>query len=57
MAKTAIMVMSLAGVFLLGTACAKLFTRTSEPAAQSGVEACAGLSGQAKVDCEQHQGH
>jgi hypothetical protein len=38
-------------VFLAGTACFGLFTRqdTSE---SSRFEECAGLSGQAKVDCE-----
>jgi hypothetical protein len=49
------MMLGLAGVFAAGTACFGLFTRT-DPSAESSVEACAGLSGQAKADCErQHQ--
>lgn len=55
MTKTILMVTALGGVFLLGTACAGLFTKTSEQSDPSKVQACAGLSGQAKLDCEQRQ--
>lgn len=57
MTKTILMAAALGGVFLLGTACAGLFTKTSDRSAPSAVEACAGLSGQAKADCEQRQAH
>lgn len=50
--KTLSMLLGLAGVFLAGTACFGLFTRT-DSSARSTVEECAGLEGQAKVDCEQ----
>lgn len=52
MKKTMLMVLGLAGVFAAGTACFGLFTRTDKAAADGAAE-CAGLSGQAKVDCEQ----
>ena len=54
MTRTIVMVLAFGGVFLLGTACAGLFTKT-DPAAASKFEACAGLSGQARTDCEQRQ--
>ena len=54
MTRTTVMVAAFGGVFLLGTACAGLFTKT-DPGAASKVEACAGLSGQARTDCEQRQ--
>lgn len=54
MTKTTLMILSLAGVFLFGTACFGLFG-SSKPAAPSAVAECAGLSGQARVDCEQKQ--
>lgn len=50
--KTMSMLLGLAGVFAAGTACFGLFTRT-DSSAESNVAACAGLSGQAKADCEQ----
>ena len=52
--KTVLMLIGLGGVLALGTACFGLFTR--EPAAETEVEACAGLSGQAKIDCEKRHG-
>jgi hypothetical protein len=55
MTKTILMLTALGGVFLLGTACAGLFTKTSDQSESSKVAACAGLSGQAKVECEQRQ--
>ena len=51
--KTLVMLFALAGVFAAGTACFGLFSK--DPAAQTTAEECAGLSGQAKVDCEQRQ--
>ena len=54
MTRTIVMVAAFGGVFLLGTACAGLFTKT-DPGAASKVEACAGLSGQGRTDCEQRQ--
>ena len=54
MTRTVVVVLAFGGVFLLGTACAGLFTKT-DPAAASKFEACAGLSGQARTDCEQRQ--
>lgn len=53
--KTLAMLLGLAGVFLAGTACFGLFTGT-DSSARSPVEECAGLAGQAKVDCEQRHG-
>ncbi len=52
--KTVSMLLGLAGVFAAGTACFGLFTRT-EPS-ESTIEECAGLSGQAKADCERRHG-
>lgn len=54
MTKTILMLVGLAAVFAAGTACFGIFTRTDSSEA-SRVEACAGLSGQAKIDCEQRQ--
>lgn len=53
MAKRVVMLAALGSIFLLGTACFGLFTKSSDSSTPSNVEACAGLSGQAKVDCEQ----
>jgi hypothetical protein len=56
MTKTIMMLAGLAGVFAAGTACFGLFSSGSERPPQGQVEECAGLSGQAKVDCERrHQ--
>jgi hypothetical protein len=54
MTKTILMLLGLAAVFAAGTACFGIFTR-SDSSEASLVEACAGLSGQAKVDCEHRQ--
>ena len=54
MIKTTVMLLGLAAVFAAGVACFGLFTRT-DPSAQTQSEACAGLSGQAKIDCEKRQ--
>ncbi len=53
--KTIAMLIGLAGVFAVIVACAGMFSK-SPPPAETQVEACAGLSGQAKIDCEQRQG-
>ncbi len=50
--QTMLMALGLAGVFLLGTACFGLLSR-DEPATDAEVPECAGLSGQARIDCEQ----
>ena len=50
MIKRTTMLLALAGVFVAGTACFGLFTTKHEPAKDA---ECAGLSGQAGVDCEQ----
>jgi hypothetical protein len=53
--KTTIMLIGMAAAFAAMTACFGLFSK-SPPPAESTVEACAGLSGQAKIDCERRQG-
>ena len=53
--KTLVMLVGLAAAFAAITACFGLFSKDPEPA-KTQVEACAGLSGQAKIDCEQRQG-
>lgn len=50
--KTPLMVLALAAVFAAGTACFGLFVPRSDPDPASTVEACEGLEGEAKVDCE-----
>lgn len=54
--KTFVMLIGLAAAFAAITACFGMFSK-SPPPAESQVEACAGLSGQAKIDCEKRQGH
>lgn len=51
-AKNLVMLAALAVVLGLGTACYRLFVGSSEPAREAEIEECAGLSGQAKIDCE-----
>ncbi len=53
--KTIEMLIGLAAAFAVMTACFGMFSK-SPPPAETRVEACAGLSGQAKIDCEQRQG-
>jgi len=54
--KRMLMLLALAAVFLAGTACFGLSTTKHEPAKDADIAECAGLSGQARVDCEQrHQ--
>jgi hypothetical protein len=55
MTKTIVMLLGLAGIFLAGTACFGLFTSRDDRAA-SPVAACAGLEGQARLDCERRHG-
>jgi hypothetical protein len=55
MTKTIVMLVGLGGVFAAGIACMGLFAPQSDRSEPSRVEACAGLSGQAKIDCEQRQ--
>ena len=56
MIKRMLMLLALAAVFLAGTACFGLSTTKHEPAKDADIAECAGLSGQARVDCEQrHQ--
>lgn len=52
MIKTTLMALALGGVFLLGTACFGLLDR-SKPAQEAEIAECAGLAGQARIDCEQ----
>jgi len=56
MAKNVLMLAALASVLALGTACFRLLTAKDEKAASSS-EACAGLSGTAKTECEQRHGN
>ena len=54
--KNVLMALSLAGVFLFGTACFGWLMR-KEPATDAPIPECAGLSGQARIDCEaRHRG-
>lgn len=53
--KTVAMLIGLASVFAVIVACSGMFSK-SPPPAETQVEACAGLSGQAKIDCEKRQG-
>lgn len=58
--KTAVMLLGLAAIFASGVACAKIFDsitgRSNEAAvpaaAPGGTDPCAGLTGQARTDCE-----
>lgn len=55
--KTTVMLLGLAAVFASGLACAKIFDsvsgRKDEAAVPVAATPCAGLTGQAKADCEQ----
>jgi hypothetical protein len=50
--KTTLMLGGLAAVFLFGTACFGLFATKRTPATEAASPACAGLDGQARIDCE-----
>ena len=56
MIKRTTMRLALAGVFLAGTACFGLFATKHGPSKDAEIAECAGLSGQARVDCEQRHG-
>ena len=56
MFRNIVMLIALAGAFAAITACFGMFSK-SPPSDDTTVEACAGLSGQAKADCEQRQAH
>jgi hypothetical protein len=51
-AKNLVLLTALAAVLALGTACFGLFAGDREPATEAESEECAGLSGQARIDCE-----
>jgi len=53
--KTVLMLAGLGAAFVAITACSGMFSKNPPPA-ETQVEACAGLSGQAKIDCEQRHG-
>jgi hypothetical protein len=46
------MITALAISIGFGTACFRLLAGSSEPAREADIPECAGLSGQAKIDCE-----
>jgi hypothetical protein len=54
--KTMLMLAGLAGVLAFGTACFGLFSAPEPAPAKSTVAACAGLAGQALIDCERRHG-
>jgi hypothetical protein len=51
-AKSLVMLSALATVVALGTACFGMFGGGKQPAEDAEIAACAGLSGQARIDCE-----
>jgi hypothetical protein len=50
--KTIVMLTAFAIVLGAGTACYKRLAGSDEPAKEAEIAACAGLSGQAKIECE-----
>ena len=56
MIKTTIMLIGLATAVAAGTACFGLFSSSKSEPEETQIEACAGLSGQAKIDCEKRHG-
>jgi hypothetical protein len=50
--KNLVMITTLAILLGLGTACFRLLAGSSEPAKEAEIPECAGLGGQAKIDCE-----
>lgn len=50
--KDLVMITALAVAVGLGTACFGLFGDSSRPAKEAEIPECAGLSGQARIDCE-----
>jgi hypothetical protein len=54
--KDFVMLVALAAVLAAGTACFRLFAGSGDSPKEAEIQACAGLSGQARTDCEkQHQ--
>ena len=54
--KDLVMIAALAIVLGFGAACFGLFGDSSQPAKEAEIPECAGLSGQARIDCEaQHK--
>ena len=51
--KTVVMLTALATVLGAGTACFRMFAGSDEAAQDAAIAECAGLSGQARVDCEE----
>jgi uncharacterized membrane protein len=47
-----LMLTALAAVLAVGTACFRLLAGSEEPAQEAEIAECAGLSGQARIDCE-----
>lgn len=55
-AKNLLMLSALAILLGFGTACFGLFSESKKPAKEAEIPECAGLSGQARIDCEaQHK--
>jgi hypothetical protein len=50
--KNLLMLLALGGVFAAGTACFGLFFPKNDPPAEARSEECAGMSGEARADCE-----
>ena len=50
--KNLVMITALAIVLGFGAACFRLQANSSDPARKAEIPECAGLSGQAKIDCE-----
>ena len=50
--KNLMMIAALAIGLGLGTACFSIFSGGKEPAKEAEIPECAGLSGQARIDCE-----
>jgi hypothetical protein len=50
--KDLLMITALAVVLGLGTACFRFYTDSKKPAKEAEIPECAGLGGQAKIDCE-----
>lgn len=50
--KNLVMIAALAILLGFGTACFRLLAGSNEPAKEAEIPECAGLNGQAKIDCE-----
>lgn len=50
--KTLVMITAMATVLGLGIACFGLLGDSKQPAKEAEISECAGLSGQARIDCE-----